>query len=209
MDWHYPNEAYSTGYIADAVISSCQKYQPEAPAQAGGLRLCDLGCGNGGMTGRLFDAGFRNITGIDSSPSAIEFAKMKVPSGSFLVADLTFEPPPEMSRAFDIVVCTEVVEHLYLPKQLPRLAAKLLKPGGCLVVSTPYHGYFKNLAIALLNKSDWHFQPWYDGGHIKFWSKKSLGDMLVTEGFTDLEWRGAGRVPYLWKSMVVAARSNN
>jgi 2-polyprenyl-6-hydroxyphenyl methylase/3-demethylubiquinone-9 3-methyltransferase len=35
-------------------------------------------------------------------------------------------------------------------------------------VTTPYHGYVKNLALAVTGQLDRHWQPWRDGGHIKF-----------------------------------------
>jgi hypothetical protein len=47
---------------------------------------------------------------------------------------------------FDAVVCTEVIEHLCLPRMLSRFAASLLRPRGLLILSTPCHGYLKNLA---------------------------------------------------------------
>jgi len=59
-----------------------------------------------------------------------------------------------------------VIEHLFLPRALLRFAAKVLKPSGSLILSTPYHGYLKNLALALTGKLDKHFTVLWDGGHI-------------------------------------------
>lgn len=42
--------------------------------------------------------------------------------------------------------------------------------------------------------------------HIKFWSMKTLGEMLERAGFDILEWRRVGRLPPLAKSMIVVAR---
>jgi len=77
-----------------------------------------------------------------------------------------------------------------------------LKPKGCLIITTPYHGYIKNLVLALSGKMDNHFHVLWDGGHIKFFSVKTLTALLKTEGFTDLHFNFAGRFPYLWKSML-------
>jgi hypothetical protein len=49
---------------------------------------------------------------------------------------------------------------------------------------------------------DNHFHVLWDGGHIKFFSVKTLTALLKTEGFTDLHFNFAGRFPYLWKSML-------
>ncbi len=88
---------------------------------------------------------------------------------------------------------------------LVKNAFALLKPGGIFLVSTPYHGYLKNVAVAIAGKSDWHHTALWDGGHIKFWSPRTLAILLNEGGFRDIKWRGAVPVPYLWKSMVMRA----
>ena len=117
-----------------------------------------------------------------------------------LCAELRLEP-------FNLVVSMEVVEHVYSPRQWARGCYKALKPGGFLICSTPYHGYLKNLALSLFNKWDSHWSPLYEGGHIKFWSRKTLTKLLSDAGFRaeGISFRGAGRLPYLWKSMLLRA----
>lgn len=68
------------------------------------------------------------------------------------------------------------------------------------------HGYWKNLAIALTNQFDRHVSPLWDHGHIKFWSKKTLSELLRETGFVNLSIHQVGRVPVLAKAMIVAAR---
>ena len=48
-------------------------------------------------------------------------------------------------------------------------------------------------------------QPIGTGGHIKFWSRAPLQSLLEKFGFREVEFIGAGRLPYLWKSMIVTA----
>ena len=115
-------------------------------------------------------------------------------------------PDPFQAESFDVVVSTEVVEHLYRPRQLVQNAFRLLKPSGHFIVSTPYHGWLKNVVLALSGKMDNHFTALWDGGHIKFWSRETLSALLTEKGFTDLRFVGAGRVPYIWKSMILIAR---
>ena len=78
--------------------------------------------------------------------------------------------------------------------------------GGLLIISTPYHGYLKNFVLALANKWDAHLNPFWDGGHIKFWSCKTLSQLLNETGFSVIRFIGAGRLPFLWKSMIVVAQ---
>lgn len=109
----------------------------------------------------------------------------------------------DWTGAFDTAVCLEVVEHLFNPQQLVETAADALKPGGVAIISTPYHGFLKNLALSLTNKWDFHHHPLRVGGHIKFWSKKTLGSLFEKGPFRTLEFHGAGRIPFLWKSMAM------
>lgn len=81
-----------------------------------------------------------------------------------------------------------------------------LKPNGLLVLSTPYHGYLKNLALSVLDAWDTHHTPLWHGGHIKFWSRRTLGQLLSENGFETIGFSGVGRLPYLWKSMILVAR---
>lgn len=72
-------------------------------------------------------------------------------------------------------------------------------------MSTPYHSYLKNLALALSGKMDNHFTALWDHGHIKFWSKKTLTLLLREAGFSKVKFFRAGRIPPLAKSMLAVA----
>ena len=73
------------------------------------------------------------------------------------------------------------------------------------MLTTPHHGYLKNLAISLVNGWDRHADPLWDGGHIKLFSRKTITRLLEEGGFRATRFGGVGRVPRLWKSMVVVA----
>ena len=74
------------------------------------------------------------------------------------------------------------------------------------MLTTPYHGYLKNLALSVFGKWDAHFTSEWEGGHIKFWSRATLTNLLGNAGFEVFEFSGVGRVPYLWKSMILVSR---
>jgi hypothetical protein len=58
--------------------------------------------------------------------------------------------------------------------------------------------------LALANRWDAHANPLWDGGHIKLWSRKTLARLLTETGFVNVQFRGAGRLPFLWMTMVMA-----
>lgn len=90
--------------------------------------------------------------------------------------------------------------------RLVRFAMDALRPGGRFLVTTPYHGHLKNLAFSLTDHWDAHHTPLWHGGHIKFWSRKTLGTLLEQGGFQIESFSGVGRMPHLWKSLVMIAR---
>lgn len=167
-------------------------------------RVLDAGCGNGAFARMLVDRGYE-VTGIDLSDSGIEIAKSQCPGGRFELASLTDDLLSRFDEPFDAVVSLEVVEHLYDPRLFARRMFDVLRPGGQLILSTPYHGYLKNVALAVSGKLDSHFTALWDGGHIKFWSRRTLSRLLTEAGFRVVDFAGAGRLPYLWRSMIVVA----
>lgn len=168
-------------------------------------KILDIGCGNGWMTNHLLSMGF-DIYGTDASPSGIGIARMQNPDRFFLL-DITQNELPEPLRAipFNTILSTEVIEHLYAPREYLDFCKKILlaSGGGELILSTPYHGYLKNVVLSVTGQMDRHFTALWDGGHIKFWSRKTLSGVLSERGFSQIRFTGCGRVPYMWKSMIL------
>jgi 2-polyprenyl-6-hydroxyphenyl methylase/3-demethylubiquinone-9 3-methyltransferase len=185
---------YDGDYVERPLLEECRRL--------GARRVLDLGCGNGHLCASLVRHGF-DVVGCDPSASGIEVARQSVPGVEFVKLGVDDDPARLGHAGFDLVVASEVIEHLYAPRHLPRFARAVLRPGGRLLISTPYHGYLKNLALSLLDRWDTHHSPLWDGGHIKFWSRRTLAQLMSEEGFAFERFVGAGRVPWLWKSMVV------
>jgi 2-polyprenyl-3-methyl-5-hydroxy-6-metoxy-1,4-benzoquinol methylase len=199
-DYGYANaqDAYVSKYVWPPVLRALE----ERPTLR---RVLELGCGNGSFSGLLASRGYE-VSAIDLSESGIEIARVTHPNVSVRQASVYEDLTRIWGRPFDAVIALEVVEHLYDPRQFLRRAAACLEKEGNLILSTPYHGYVKNVALALLGRFDRHCDPLWDGGHIKFWSKATLGRLLTETGFQVERWGGAGRLPLLWKSMIVVAR---
>ena len=168
--------------------------------------ILDLGCGNGHLVSYLISLGY-NAYGTDASENGIAIAKKEHPD-RFYVQDLSTDRlPPELQPLnIDTIITTEVMEHLYNPEGFIDFCKNLLQANGKIIISTPYHGYLKNLALVVFNKWDSHHDPTWHGGHIKFWSYKTLSNLLKDKGFTDIEFVGCGRFPYFWKSMIIKAK---
>jgi 2-polyprenyl-3-methyl-5-hydroxy-6-metoxy-1,4-benzoquinol methylase len=181
-------------YLLPAILRAL----PRSPVD-----IVDLGCGNGAIAGVLARRGYR-VTGIDQAEDGIALARKANPALTFHCASV-YDDLLKLVVQADVVLASEVIEHLYRPKMLLAAAHKVLRPGGLIIVTTPYHGYLKNLAIALAGKFDRHVDVNWDGGHIKFFSPRTLTSMVKAQGFREPQIYFAGRIPLLWKSMVLVA----
>lgn len=189
------HHAFITPKITDILKSICVN------------RIVDIGSGNGFLCGHLKKKGFY-VIGIEPDKSGIEISRETYPDIKFYNLGVEASPDdiPLSEAPFDAVVSTEVIEHLYSPHHLLIMAYALLKDNGYVIVSTPYHGFLKNLALSLANKWDSHHTALWHGGHIKFWSRKTLTMLFKDNGFKVEGFFGVGRLPYLWKSMILVGR---
>jgi 2-polyprenyl-3-methyl-5-hydroxy-6-metoxy-1,4-benzoquinol methylase len=163
----------------------------------------DLGCGNGSVAKHLSDR--CAVTGIEPSESAVRIANEAYPDIRIEIGS-AYDDLAAKYGQFDMVLSLEVVEHLYDPRKYAKAVADLLRPGGHAVISTPYHGYWKNLALAITGQMDRHFWALWDGGHIKFWSVETLSELLREQGLEIAAMHRVGRIPPLAKSMIAVAR---
>lgn len=198
-EYHYGSAeaAHTEAYLWRYIIRLC--------AELGARRVVDIGCGNGALCRELASRGYE-VVGCEPSADGVRLAQTAAPELVFHQIGVDDDPAAVGNESFDVAIATEVIEHVVRPRNLPRFAKQVLRPGGHLIISTPYHGYLKNLVLALTNKWDSHLTPLWDGGHIKLWSRKTLSQLLNEVGFRVVRFIGAGRLPFLWKSMIVVAQ---
>lgn len=199
-DYGYTNNepSHTFFYLHDALLTMLNKNTNRC--------ILDLGCGNGHLVSYLVKQGY-DAYGTDASENGIAIAKKEY-ADRFFVQDLsTDQLPLELQELkFDTIISTEVIEHLYNPDGFIEFCKNALQKNGELIISTPYHGYWKNLLLAILGKWDSHHGPTWHGGHIKFWSRKTLSKLLTDKGFAVTGFKGCGRAPYFWKSMIIKAK---
>jgi 2-polyprenyl-3-methyl-5-hydroxy-6-metoxy-1,4-benzoquinol methylase len=185
--------------ITPALLKRVQSLKPR--------RILDLGCGNGALAGCLASCGF-SVCGTDMSASGMAIAQQSYPKVSFFESQMGDPLPASERGTCDLVISTEVIEHLPFPRQIFARAREALVPGGSLILTTPYHGYLKNLAIALTGRFDEHWHPLKDFGHVKFFSPDTLRELFVEERFQVTEIARLGRIAPFAKSMMMVAQWN-
>jgi SAM-dependent methyltransferase len=102
-----------------------------------GARVLEIGCGSGGFSAWLASSGASDVVGEDLSPVAIDAARTRHHASglSFAVGDI--ENLAHATESFDLVVSCETIEHVPQPAMAVRELARVLCPGGTLLLSTP------------------------------------------------------------------------
>jgi len=117
----------------DAVYDLIQRIQLPATAA-----ILEIGCSGGPLMQRLRAAGYTDLTGIDVSAPAIELAQARgVPNVSVMDgAALEFA-----DTRFDLVIASDVLEHIENEAKALSEWTRVLKPGGQMLVFVPAHSY--------------------------------------------------------------------
>jgi len=149
--------------------------------------ILEVGCGDASFTKELARYS-PDVTAIDISAAQIAENNQRFAGIKFLQHDVA-EPFPFADATFEVVWCSEVLEHLFDPAFALREMHRIMKPGGRLLVTVPYHGRFKNVLIALF-KWDEHFVP--SNPHIRFYTKTTLGRLAEKAGFAAIHMKTCG-----------------
>jgi methionine biosynthesis protein MetW len=153
-------------------------------------RMCDVGCGRGALIKRLHD--HHQVFGCDFEVSAVEAC---VAQGLRVKrVDLNNDDALPFDQKFNVIVLSEVCEHLLDPNRAIRTVKNALLPGGTLIVTVPNAvPLFARVAIPLGRTVDWLHYPSPDTvqtGHIRFYTINSMSNLLANEGFQVAEVRG-------------------
>lgn len=135
MQIHAPERIIPAQTSSGPLASHLVRYAFAAPHCKDKLVL-DAACGVGYGTARLArDA--RRVVGVDRAPEAIAYARTEyaVPTARFALADA--HVLPFGNNVFDVVVSFETLEHLPRPDDFLAETARVLRPGGMLILSTP------------------------------------------------------------------------
>ena len=164
--------------------------------------ILDIGCGTGKVLSEIAELNPQaKITGIDVSKYAIKVASKKLPNSNFhLIKD--GEKLPIKNNSIDFVVCLDVIEHIYDVQSIFKEFKRILKPGGNILITTPYHGLIKNIVI-ILTCFDIVFNPF--GEHIRFFTKKTFLKAIEQINFEVTKIGYFGRFYPIWNGMYLVA----
>jgi len=142
--------------------------------------ILDVGCAAGSFLGR-FAPSCERALGIDISKTQIEYAQRRYagPTTGFLAADVRLL---DLDACFDLVVMSEVVEHLARAEAVETLARlrRFLKPDGRLLVTTPNYRSLWPLLEFCVNRLS---PVSYEHQHLNKLDRKRFVELLGEAGY--------------------------
>ncbi len=105
------------------------------------LRIMDLGTGTGRLALLLAEEGASEVVGVDISPAMLEVAEyLRLSSASPAASRVSFrlasaQRMPFRGESFDAIICRLVLDHSHKPEHIVQELARLLKPGGILILA--------------------------------------------------------------------------
>jgi len=148
-------------------------------------RGLDVGCGDGKLTGVLFEyLGRRALVGIDPDPTETELARE---SGLYEeVHTVPGDSVPAGEDAFDFALSNSTLEHI--PDLGPVLeeTARVLKPGGSFVFTVPSESFHDCLRGPLGSRDKARYLRELDerNAHLRYWSPDRWRKELAERGLT-------------------------
>jgi SAM-dependent methyltransferase len=170
---------------------------------AAGSRILDIGCGTGRHTAAACDSMKGSVIGADPHFDDLVAARERLAlharwnrhgngAWSLAAADMTRMPFKDCS--FNIVICSEVLEHIAAWRQAVKEGIRVLKPGGHLVISVPRR-WPETICWAL--SSGYRSTP---GGHIRIFKTIELVRPILADGFSlwRIHYAHGLHTPYWW-----------
>ena len=145
-----------------------------------GLRVLDVGCGSGVHGADLKRTLGHRVTGVDLSAESIAKAGKRLEAA--YVADVTKPEDYPFEPGFDVLLFSDILEHLYDPAAVLRDHVKLLKPGGHVVVSLPNIAIWNVRLELLFGRFRYQDTGTLDRTHIRFFNRRSYFELLASCG---------------------------
>lgn len=204
------NEKYNDFYkssltkedLPEVVLNGWPRNRVEAilHSVSGGGRVLDVGCGNGHLLYQLREK-FNRLVGLEFSAHRLQQAKINLSEFDFTPLEGSAEDMSEItSNSIDYIVSADTIEHIPDVYTASKEFFRVLRPGGFLVINTPNIAFIKKRILLLFGRFPSTSQPnegfgsdiLFDGGHLHYFTFRSLSLLLEREGFVIKERIGYG-----------------
>jgi 2-polyprenyl-3-methyl-5-hydroxy-6-metoxy-1,4-benzoquinol methylase len=150
-----------------------------------GQTVLDAGCARGYLGRQLKERGAR-VVGFDISPEALKEAAQVLDETHVCNLEETW---PLSSQSVDMVVLSEVLEHVFDPVSVLKEAHRVLKDDGKIIITTPNFMTWTNRLRFIFGLFRYENQGMFDFGHIRFFTYPYLREVLAASQFKVMEER--------------------
>lgn len=148
------------------------------PAEGGGKRVLDVGCGDGYLASLLTARGYR-VTGVERAGG---YTAAFPPDVELVEADLD-AGLPQLEERFSYAICADVLEHLKEPARLLEQLRPYLAPDGVLIASLPNSGNLYFRLNVLFGRFPRHDKGLFDRTHLHFYMLAGWRELLAAAGY--------------------------
>lgn len=144
--------------------------------------VLDVGCGEGASAEGLRARGATRLAGVELSADFAEGARQVY--DEVVVGSVEDDLLPWGPESFDVVLCYDVLEHLYDPWRVLRTLCHLLRPTGRLHISVP-NARHKDVWLPLVFRGTFNYQSagLMDVTHIRFFTLKDIVKAVEAAGY--------------------------
>jgi methionine biosynthesis protein MetW len=180
-----------------------------------GLRVLDVGCGNGALLHLLGEAGGVELCGLEMSEALCETAQRTLGTRARVHRGNVQAGLPFACETFDIVILSEVIEHLRRPDQVIGEVKRVLGADGRVVVTMPNgsaYDPFLSRAQRRGGTGRWHaFLPWEHPRKTRqpidtVYSFEEIQALFRHSGLRVTRMQGRESFPYVWDWMYIEQR---
>ena len=154
--------------------------------RTGSQKILDIGCGNGWLS-TLYRLPGDEMHGIDISALNVERARSR---GVRAILHNVENGLPYEDSFFDIIICVDVLEHLFFPEKVVKEMHRVLKAGGILIIGVPNLYCLRNRIEMWTGNARFIEYP-MNLEHIRHYSKKTISGILAGTGFKILKSMGS------------------
>ncbi|MDD5712936.1 MAG: methyltransferase domain-containing protein [Smithellaceae bacterium] len=175
-----------------------------------GMRVLDAGCGAGRHLCEAYKNYGADVVGVDlnwddlcKTRSMLHLVKRE-DTGNWITARADVTALPFASECFDVVICSEVLEHVPDNVGAVEELVRVLKPGGDIVVSVPR--YLPERICWVLSEA-YHNEP---GGHIRIYKRNEIKGLLEDAGTRcwSIRYKHSLHSPYWWLKCAVGHKND-
>jgi SAM-dependent methyltransferase len=187
---HYPQyEVTPTYHMKTSPLASHRQLMEMVGSER--TSILDIGCSRNELGQVLRQSGHR-VTGVDDQPPPFEL-------DAFYRADLERGLPESLPERFDVVLMSDVLEHVKHPDKLLKQARDCLAERGRILLSLPNVVHWSVRAAMAFGKFDYANKGILDRGHLRFYTRDTARRLFREAGLRILEERST---PVPWENVV-------